>query len=119
MPDTLAAGRAIAHTFGMSRSRAVARRPSGLVVPAPVAAESGPVITCRAWQEGDERRGMRAARCMVDGCPNTLAVTASVYAANWGRAQFVCERDAVSYGLHPLGKQSFPDTLGPPPGVAA
>lgn len=93
------------------------QRASGLHVPVPAAAEAAAIITCRAWQEGDERRGMRGAKCMVPGCPNPLAVTASVYAAHFGRAQFMCERDAVAYGVHPLGRQSHPDKLGPPPPV--
>jgi hypothetical protein len=60
--------------------------------------EGAPVVVCRPWRFGDERRGLRGAPCMVARCPHTLAVT------GWRLGTgYICLADAESYGLVPKG----------------
>lgn len=61
--------------------------------------EGAPLIICRPWREGDERRGMRAARCIMDRCPHTLAVSPGYWHIGWN---YMCQDDAAGYGL-PVG----------------
>lgn len=58
--------------------------------------EGAPVVVCRAWRFGDERRGLRGVPCMVNRCPHTVAVTARLYQLGTG---YICLADAESYGL--------------------
>lgn len=58
--------------------------------------EGAPIVTCRAWRFGDERRGLRGVPCMIAGCPHTLAVTRSLYQLGTG---YICLADAESYGF--------------------
>lgn len=60
--------------------------------------EGAPVVICRPWRFGDERRGLRGVECMVDRCPHTVAVTD--FRLGTG---YLCFADAESYGLLPPG----------------
>lgn len=60
--------------------------------------EGAPIIICRRWRDGDERRGLVGRPCMVTRCPRTLAVTAPTMGAG-----YLCLEDAEAYGLAPPG----------------
>ena len=62
--------------------------------------EGEPIVACRPWRFGDERRGLRGVPCMVAHCPHTIAVTRSLYRLGAG---YICLADAESYGLVPPG----------------
>jgi len=62
--------------------------------------EGAPVVICRPWRFGDERRGLRGAPCMVARCPHTLAVTAEAFRPGHG---YICFADAEAYGWLPAG----------------
>ena len=79
--------------------------PRGFARNMPVKVEAGviegaPLVVCRVWRFGDERRDLRGTPCMVAGCPHTLAVTRSLHRMGTG---YICFADAESYGLVPPG----------------
>lgn len=74
------------------------------LAPGPVRVQShfvdgAPLVVCRPWREGDERRGMRGAKCIMDRCPHTLAVSEGYWHLGW---MYMCQDDAAGYGL-PVG----------------
>jgi hypothetical protein len=79
--------------------------------------EGAPIITCRAWQEGDERRGLRGLPCAATGCLNTLAVSQVSFntAETFGRSILLCERHSTAAGTNPNGRQMHADRYGEPP----